>query len=122
MNGLIPLSETSIQALGWMLFHFVWQGFAVAAILAAARVVIKNPRLRYTVACGALLTMVSLAAATLLTQDLETRTQFAQPGSDLRGISSTAATSVFLHEASTLRPTAGSDKSGDWAGITTSLQ
>jgi beta-lactamase regulating signal transducer with metallopeptidase domain len=75
MNGLIPLTESSVQALGWMLLHFVWQGFAVAAILAGTRVVIRDPRLRYTIACAALLTMVSLAVFTLLSQDLDRPSQ-----------------------------------------------
>ena len=27
MSGLIPLAQPGIHALGWMLLHFIWQGF-----------------------------------------------------------------------------------------------
>ena len=61
MNSL--LSESNTLALGWMLLHFVWQGLAVATILAGTRIVIKNPRMRYSVACAALLAMVVVAVS-----------------------------------------------------------
>ena len=87
MNFPLLLSESTVQALGWMLLHLVWQGFAVAAVLAGIRVVIKDPRLRYALACAALLVMVSLAASTLLTQEDLERSQWSAPTeTDSRGI------------------------------------
>ena len=52
--------------LGWALFHFLWQGTLVAAVLAALGVVLarRSPAVRYAVACGALATMLALPAAT----------------------------------------------------------
>lgn len=52
-----------------MLLHFIWQGFAVAALLASVRVAFKDPRLRYATACAALLAMVVLPLFSLLTND-----------------------------------------------------
>jgi beta-lactamase regulating signal transducer with metallopeptidase domain len=53
-------------ALGWALFHFLWQGALVAALLAAFRVALarRSPALRYAVACGALVLMLVLPVAT----------------------------------------------------------
>ena len=56
-------------ALGWALFHFLWQGALVAAALAAVRLVLarKTPALRYAVSCGALALMLVLPVATAWT-------------------------------------------------------
>lgn len=53
-------------ALGWALFHFLWQGALVAALLAAFRPALarRSPTLRYAVACGALALMLVLPVAT----------------------------------------------------------
>lgn len=55
-------------ALGWALFHFLWQGALVAALLAAFRVALarRSPALRYAAACGALALMLVLPVATAL--------------------------------------------------------
>ena len=65
MNFLLLLFESNVQALAWMLLHFIWQGIAVAAVLAGTRVVLKTPRLRYAIACAALFAMAVLPLATL---------------------------------------------------------
>ncbi len=53
-------------ALGWALFHFLWQGALVAVALAALRLVLANrpPATRYAVACAALALMLALPVAT----------------------------------------------------------
>lgn len=53
-------------ALGWALFHFLWQGALVAVVLAALLLALarKPPAMRYAVACGALLLMLALPVAT----------------------------------------------------------
>jgi len=50
------LSQEIIQRIGWTLVHFVWQGFAAAAILAVVLRVLRNrsANLRYAVSCAAL--------------------------------------------------------------------
>jgi GWxTD domain-containing protein len=58
MNGL----QT---ALGWALFHSLWQGAAIAAALAASLWFARNSRVRYLCACGALLSMLLSFAITL---------------------------------------------------------
>jgi len=60
------LAQPATQALGWALLHFVWQGFAVAALYGLARLFMrrKSANARYAVACGAMLTMLVLAAST----------------------------------------------------------
>ena len=54
------------SALGWALFHFLWQGALVAGLYAAAAWLLRkrSPALRYALACGALATMVALPLAT----------------------------------------------------------
>ena len=69
MFELDLLSETGIQALGWTLLHFVWQGFAVAALLAVARMVVKSTRYRYILSCAAMGLMVLAAGITLSKQE-----------------------------------------------------
>src|SRR5688500_547273 len=60
-------TQTFIQALGWTLLHFVWQGAALAILLAIVNSLLKRAtaNVRYTVACGALLLMMVLPAVTL---------------------------------------------------------
>jgi len=55
-----------IRALGWTLLHFVWQGAAVAALLASANLVLRRsaPQVRYLLACAGLVAMLALPAVT----------------------------------------------------------
>ena len=66
MIGSAWFSGSFFTGLGWALFHFLWQGTLVAAVLAALGVVLarRTPAVRYAVACGALATMLALPAAT----------------------------------------------------------
>ena len=54
------MSSVLVQAVGWALLHFVWQGALVAAVLAIALSVapVRAARVRYGLACAALLAMV----------------------------------------------------------------
>ena len=49
MNALSWLPPGTVSALGWTLVHFVWQGAAAAAVLAAANALLRghSPRARY---------------------------------------------------------------------------
>lgn len=60
--------DVPVQALGWALLHFVWQGALVGAIAGALLWQLKHarPQSRYAVACLALLACVLLPLATLL--------------------------------------------------------
>ncbi len=66
MTAAAWFSGSFFTGLGWALFHFLWQGTLVAAVLAAVSVALarRTPAVRYAVACGALVTMLALPAAT----------------------------------------------------------
>ena len=46
-----------VQALGWTLLHFLWQGLLIGCATALAWAALRNarPEARYAVGCGALL-------------------------------------------------------------------
>jgi beta-lactamase regulating signal transducer with metallopeptidase domain len=62
------LAHPAIQPLGWALIHFLWQGSAVAAMLAAALWLLRDgtAHARYLAAYAALLAMAAAPALTLL--------------------------------------------------------
>jgi hypothetical protein len=64
MNLLQPLDVPVIQRIGWTLLQGLWQGAAIALVLAALLTLTRSPRLRYALACAALLTMTIAAAMT----------------------------------------------------------
>jgi beta-lactamase regulating signal transducer with metallopeptidase domain len=59
-------SETIVRAMGWTLVHFVWEGLAIAAVLAAAlRLMRRSPaQWRYLAGCVAMLAMAVAPLAT----------------------------------------------------------
>jgi hypothetical protein len=56
-----------VHALGWTLLHFVWQGAVVAVMLACtlALIPVQASRLRYVLACAAMLLVIVLPVARL---------------------------------------------------------
>ena len=60
------LDRPEVFALGWTLLHFIWQGTLVAVLLAGVNVLLRrhSARLRYAVACSAMLLLVILPVAT----------------------------------------------------------
>jgi GWxTD domain-containing protein len=56
--------NATVQALGWALVHFIWQGAAIALALAAALPFCRRPTARYGAACLALLSMAVAFAIT----------------------------------------------------------
>jgi len=69
MNGLSSLvREPWVQALGWSLLHFVWQGAALGLLAWLALALLRgaSARARYGAACAALLLMVAAPVATFL--------------------------------------------------------
>jgi beta-lactamase regulating signal transducer with metallopeptidase domain len=72
--NLIAVSSSglalSIEALGWTLLHFVWQGALVGLVLLAVLVLARNSsaQLRYLAACGALCLMFAAAVSTFVWQ------------------------------------------------------
>jgi beta-lactamase regulating signal transducer with metallopeptidase domain len=65
MNGaLIP--EPMLEALGWTLLHFLWQGTLVAIFLAVANSLLRKrtAHARYALACAAMLLLLALPVIT----------------------------------------------------------
>jgi len=54
------------QALGWTLFHFLWEGIAIAAVLAVALFFLRAAPVRYVAACLALAAMLVACAGTFI--------------------------------------------------------
>lgn len=61
---MTAVSLQTLHALGWTLLHFVWQGAALAALLAAAFMVSRNANVRYALGIG---TLILMLAAPVLT-------------------------------------------------------
>ena len=61
------VGQPFMQALGWALIHFVWQGALVAILFAGVRSFFKHHTagVRYAAACGALLLLLLLPLATV---------------------------------------------------------
>src|SRR5256885_8318543 len=60
------LSGPLAHAIGWALVHLLWQGVLVAAILAASLALMgrRSANARYLAACGALVLLLAIGAAT----------------------------------------------------------
>jgi beta-lactamase regulating signal transducer with metallopeptidase domain len=58
------ISPELLQTLGWTLLHFVWQGAALAALLAVAMAVFRSASARYALAVGALVLMIACPVVT----------------------------------------------------------
>jgi beta-lactamase regulating signal transducer with metallopeptidase domain len=63
-----------IQALGWSLIHFLWQGSLLAAVLWASLLLAKKPAVRYAMAFGILvvMTLMPVVNFVLLNQEPST--------------------------------------------------
>jgi bla regulator protein blaR1 len=58
------LSPSAMQALGWALLHFLWQGTALAAVAAAAMALSRRASTRYLLGVSALVLMLLAPLAT----------------------------------------------------------
>jgi beta-lactamase regulating signal transducer with metallopeptidase domain len=68
MNSLeVLLTKPLLQALGWALVHFIWQGALIALLYAGLATLLRHraASLRYSVACAAMLLMLMLPVATV---------------------------------------------------------
>jgi Zn-dependent protease with chaperone function len=66
MTGLQDwLTSPAARALAWALVHFVWQGAAIALLLAVCLGLCRAARVRYALACGAMVAMVLAFGVTL---------------------------------------------------------
>jgi GWxTD domain-containing protein len=60
------IQTPAARALGWTLFHFLWEGIVIAAALAAALLFLRSARARYAAACLALAAMLLACAGTFV--------------------------------------------------------
>jgi len=66
MNALnLWIHSLRAEALGWTLFHFLWEGAAIAGALVLLLAALKPARARYAAACAALLAMALAFGITL---------------------------------------------------------
>src|SRR5437763_12701609 len=76
------ISPALLQALGWTLLHFVWQGAAVAAIFAVANTICRQATTRYALAVITLVLMMAAPAITFteLTQQKDPAVRYGAQG------------------------------------------
>jgi beta-lactamase regulating signal transducer with metallopeptidase domain len=60
------ISPSTMQALGWSLLHFFWQGTALAALSAAAMAVCRRTQLRYLIGVATLVLMLASPIVTFV--------------------------------------------------------
>ena len=83
MRNLAPgISPELLQALGWTLLHFVWQGAALAAIFAVVNAVCRRATTRYALAVITLVLMMAAPVVTFmaLTRQTVPAVTFGAPG------------------------------------------
>jgi beta-lactamase regulating signal transducer with metallopeptidase domain len=68
MNALEMLLIQASDAVGWALIHFIWQGTALALVLAAVRLLVPRTfaRTRYVAGCVTMLAMLAVPVATTI--------------------------------------------------------
>jgi len=85
------------KAVGWTIFHSVWEGAIVAAILFTALAVIRSSRIRYAFAC---LAMLGILAAFVVTLSRSMPTGFGTPATVTRSFASASPGGQRLPEIS----------------------
>src|SRR6185312_12816411 len=69
MSVLHELLESEVvQRLGWTILHSLWEGAAVAAVLAILLALLRKhrPEVRYLLSCGAMLALLIAPVATFV--------------------------------------------------------
>lgn len=72
MNSIeMLLAKPIFQALGWTLFHFIWQGALVAVLYKSASLLLRkhSSNARYVAACASLALMLALPIVTIFVTD-----------------------------------------------------
>lgn len=102
------IASPLLARLGWVLVHFVWEGFAVAVALSLVLLALRRaaPKMRYLICCGAMLALALLPVIT-----------FAVLPAPQRVISPLPAEAPLVStapmEASAARPVGGAGRSSD---------
>ncbi len=101
-----------LQALGWTLLHFVWQGAALAAVFAVANALCRRATARYALAVITLVLMMATPIVTFmaLTQQTVPAVTFGAPGASasaakpVQGVSGAARLSAPASETPVSQP------------------
>ena len=102
------ISPSLMQAMGWALLHFVWQGTALAALAAAAMALCRRTQVKYLLGVGTLAAML-LAPAVTFVYDLQQDGDSPRPSNVAASVTTAHATSHPVDVAipsSTFRPPA----------------
>jgi GWxTD domain-containing protein len=98
MIALENLVHTPLaQALGWTLFHSLWEGAAAAVLLTVTLAVSRSPRIRYAAAC---LAMLGIFAAFVVTLSRSMPEGFGTPATVIRNVVYASAGGQSLPEIS----------------------
>jgi beta-lactamase regulating signal transducer with metallopeptidase domain len=83
-------------SLGWTLIHFLWQGAAIAVVLAGVLALLRHagPRTRYAASCAAMILMLVCGTATLLIMEF---THGTLPARSQPVVSAAADSGIFLN-------------------------
>lgn len=94
---------SAVEAVGWLLVHFIWQGTAVALILGVVLELLRrrSASLRYVVSVAGLAIMAVLPAVTALTLPDRTQVTETLPTGDSPRVSVAASTPVETAPAAT---------------------
>ena len=106
------ISPELLQALGWTLLHFIWQGAALAALFAVANTLCRRATTRYALAAITLTLMMAapLITFTGLTLEKDPAVRYGARGPSatavkpVQGVSAAARPSAPAPEISTSQP------------------
>jgi|GEM_PF-6092925 len=100
------LSQGTIERLGWILVHFLWQAMAVALLLAVLLRLLRRAgaSVRYGAACGALALMLILPLVTMQFVEVTGPAAEAGPLPDLLHAEAVEPTPAILHTVRELPP------------------
>ena len=104
------ISPELLQALGWTLLHFVWQGAALAALFAVANTLCHRATTRYALAVITLVLMMAAPVITFikLTQQEDPAVQFGAQGASAGAAKPVQGVSVTAHPSAPARETPAS--------------
>lgn len=75
----MSMAEGLVQAVGWALVHFLWQGALIALVMISALSVCRGAKARYGAACAAMLVLLATFGVTLSVSIPDPRTLGPRP-------------------------------------------
>jgi beta-lactamase regulating signal transducer with metallopeptidase domain len=108
------ISPQLLQALGWTLLHFVWQGAALAALFAVANTVCQRATTRYALAVITLALMMAAPVITFtsLMQQKDPAVRYGARGASASAVKPVQGVSVTAHPSAPAPETPASQPAG----------